>query len=41
VLISGNVPKGLLFAPYHFSELNIQQVIPQGRNRAAVEITRA
>ena len=41
VLISSNVPRGLLFAPYHFSELNIQQVIPQGRNRAAVEITKA
>lgn len=41
VRISTNVPKGLLFAPYHFSDLNIQQVIPQGRNRATVEVTKA
>jgi len=41
VLISNNVPKGLLFAPYHFSDLNIQQVIPQGRNRAQVEVSKA
>jgi formate dehydrogenase alpha subunit len=41
VRISNDVPQGLLFAPYHFSALNIQQVIPQGGNLATVEVSKA
>lgn len=41
VKISPDLPLGLLFAPYHFSELNIQQVIPQGQNRTAVKVAKA
>jgi formate dehydrogenase alpha subunit len=38
VKLSENVPKGLLFAPYHFADLNIQQVIPAGQNRTVVQV---
>ncbi len=41
VRVSDKQAKGLLFAPYHFSELNIQQLIPQGQNRVAVEVSKA
>jgi formate dehydrogenase alpha subunit len=39
--VSEFVPQGLLFAPYHFAELNIQQVVPCGANRVAVELAKA
>ena len=38
--ISGYVPQGILFAPYHFAGLNIQQVVPTGQNTVAVEISK-
>jgi len=38
VKLSENVPKGLLFAPYHFADLNIQQVIPAGQNRTVIQV---
>ncbi|HEY7744788.1 MAG TPA: molybdopterin-dependent oxidoreductase, partial [Desulfuromonadales bacterium] len=38
VKLSENVPKGLLFAPYHFADLNIQQVIPAGQNRTLIQV---
>lgn len=41
VRIAEGMPKGLLFAPYHFSDVNIQQVIPAGSNRAAVQVSKA
>ena len=28
---------GLLFAPYHFADINIQQVVPAGQNRTVVQ----
>jgi len=39
--ISGNVPRGLLFAPHHFGDLNAQQLIPVGQNRVAVQVSKA
>jgi formate dehydrogenase alpha subunit len=38
--LSGGVPRGLLFAPYHFADLNIQQVVPEGVNRVAVQVSK-
>ena len=38
VRLSANVPKGLLFSPYHFADLNIQQVVPTGQNRTVVQV---
>ncbi|NOY13432.1 MAG: molybdopterin-dependent oxidoreductase [Deltaproteobacteria bacterium] len=35
------VPPGLLFAPYHFSALGIQQLLPDGSNRTSVQIAKA
>ncbi len=40
VKISAEVPQGLLFAPYHFSDVNIQQVLPAGTNRVQVEVAK-
>ncbi len=37
VRISESMPVDLLFAPYHFADVNIQQVIPVGQNVARVE----
>jgi formate dehydrogenase alpha subunit len=39
--LSENLPRGLLFAPYHFADLNIQQVIPAGCNRTAIQVSKA
>ena len=39
--LSGAVPPGLIFAPYNFTELGIQQLIPDGSNRTAVKLTKA
>jgi formate dehydrogenase alpha subunit len=41
VRISDSVPEGLLFAPYHFSDLNINQVLPAATNSTAVEVSKA
>ncbi|BCR03366.1 NADPH-Fe(3+) oxidoreductase subunit alpha [Desulfuromonas versatilis] len=41
VRISQQTAKGLLFAPYHFADLNIQQIIPAGRNRVAVQVSKS
>ncbi|MBE0596033.1 MAG: molybdopterin-dependent oxidoreductase [Desulfuromonadales bacterium] len=40
VRLSTMIPSGLLFAPYHFRDLNIQQIIPSGRNRVPVQINK-
>jgi len=39
--LSQSVPAGLVFAPYHFSEQGIQQLLKDGSNRTAVAITKA
>ncbi|OQY19424.1 MAG: hypothetical protein B6I36_04185 [Desulfobacteraceae bacterium 4572_35.1] len=39
--LSNYVPQGLIFAPYHFAELNAQQVVPDNDNVVAVELTKA
>jgi len=39
--ISGCVPQGVVFAPYHFAELNIQQVVASGSNVVSVEVAKA
>ena len=39
--ISGNVPRGVLFAPYHFADLAIQQTIPACQSRVSVKIAKA
>jgi formate dehydrogenase alpha subunit len=41
VRLSENVPQGLLFAPHHFAELNVQSLLPTGQNRVAVQISKA
>jgi formate dehydrogenase alpha subunit len=40
VQISGTLPQGLLFAPYNFTELGIQQLIPDGDNRTTVQLAK-
>ncbi len=40
VKLSTDVPQGLIFAPYHFVALGIQQLIPDSANRTAVEIAK-
>ena len=39
--ISSCVPQGVLFAPYHFAQLNAQQVLPVGQNMVTVELAKA
>jgi formate dehydrogenase alpha subunit len=39
--INANVQPGLLFAPYHFADINVQQVIPTGQNRTAVRVEKS
>lgn len=39
--VSDCVPQGVVFAPYHFGELNIQQVVPAGCNVVSVELEKA
>jgi len=41
VKLSSKVQAGLVFAPYHFADMNIQQVIPAGSNLAVVQISKA
>jgi formate dehydrogenase alpha subunit len=38
--VSSYLPQGVLFAPYHFAELNIQQIMPTGANYTSVELTK-
>lgn len=38
-IVSDKVPRGLLFAPYHFRDVNIRRIIPSG-NRVAVQVSR-
>ncbi|KIH77531.1 formate dehydrogenase alpha subunit [Geoalkalibacter ferrihydriticus] len=41
VKITENVPPGLLFAPYHFSDVDINQIMPMAVNRVAVDVAKA
>ena len=41
VKVSGKVPAGLLFVPYHYADLDIQQLISTESNCVAVEATKA
>ncbi len=41
VLISESVPQGLIFAPHNFISLGIQQLMPDGDNLTAVQMTKA
>ncbi|MEA3544376.1 MAG: molybdopterin-dependent oxidoreductase [Thermodesulfobacteriota bacterium] len=41
VLISESVPQGLIFAPHNFTELGIQQLMPDGENLTSVQIVKA
>ncbi|MDX2478889.1 MAG: molybdopterin-dependent oxidoreductase [Desulfuromusa sp.] len=40
VLISKSVPQGLIFAPHNFTELGIQQLMPDGDNLTSVQIAK-
>ncbi len=39
--LSSKVQAGLVFAPYHYAEMNIQQVIPAGSNLTAIQVSKA
>jgi len=39
--VTADVPKGLVFAPNHFADLNVQQLMPQWQNRVAVKMVKA
>ncbi|MEJ2201179.1 MAG: molybdopterin-dependent oxidoreductase, partial [Desulfuromonadaceae bacterium] len=39
--LSDQVPAGLIFAPYHFAEMNIQQVLPSASNLTPVQVSKA
>jgi formate dehydrogenase alpha subunit len=39
--VSEAVPQGLVFAPYHFADVNIQQLVPAGQNTVAVKASMA
>jgi formate dehydrogenase alpha subunit len=41
VRLNDRLPQGLLFAPYHFADVNIQQIIPANSNRVSVQVNRA
>jgi len=41
VRISDTLPPGLLFAPYHFADINVQQIMPAGSNLVAVAVAKA
>ncbi len=41
VKVSGNVPAGLLFAPYHFATVNVQKLMTGVQNRVAVKAAKA
>ncbi len=40
-LISDSVPQGLIFAPYNFTVLGIQQLMPDGDNLTSIQMTKA
>jgi formate dehydrogenase alpha subunit len=39
--LTDRVPAGLLFAPYNFTELGVQQLMPDGSNRTPVQAAKA
>lgn len=41
IKVTDAVPQGLLFAPYNFTELGIQQLLPDGSNLTAVTVAKA
>lgn len=41
IRISRLLQPGLLFAPYHFRDVNIQKIMPTGQNRVAVQVSKA
>ena len=41
VKVSSKTQAGLIFAPYHFAEMNIQQIIPAKSNLVTVQISKA
>jgi formate dehydrogenase alpha subunit len=41
VKVSSKVQPGLVFAPYHFADMNVQQIIPAGSNLVAVQVSKA
>ncbi len=41
VRISDQVQPGLLFAPWHFADFNVQQIMPAGHNLVAVQVEKA
>lgn len=41
VKVDGKVQAGLLFAPYHFADVNVQQLMPAGTNLVAVSVAKA
>jgi formate dehydrogenase alpha subunit len=40
VRLSRELNPGLLFAPYHFGDVNIQSIMPIGQNRVAVQVSK-
>ena len=41
VRFSAQLPAGVLFAPYHFADVAVQQLVPAGSNRVAVQVAKA
>lgn len=41
VRVTDRVPAGLLFAPYHFADLEVQRLLPAGSNRVSVQVAKA
>lgn len=39
--LTDKVPRNLLFAPYHFADVNVRKLIPRGQNSVAVKISKA
>ncbi len=41
VVVTTDVPQGLIFAPNNFTELGAMQLVPDGSNRASVQAAKA
>ncbi len=41
VKFSAQIPAGVLFAPYHFADLAVQQLMPANSNRVTVQVAKA
>ena len=41
LVVSDAVPQGVVFAPYHFADVNIRKLIPAGQNSVAVKLGKA